>query len=177
MKRSGVVTAATISVFLVGGAVAAAQDTDPLLTAANQAADQAAEVARGIAQGAAGLEADTAEGAGEAAEVELEAAETSEAGGEPQGFGSEAFLERHAMLAKMFEDKDHPVFDEHPAMRVHRALANGEHPTGVGEKQAAAARQMAEARQQMAAEGGGTPAETGPPGHARRPGHAGPGSS
>jgi hypothetical protein len=88
MKRSGVVTAVVVGVFLVGCS----------------------------------------------AEVAEDAAERADEGGESQGFGSEAFRERHAMLAAKFEEKGHPVFDEHPALRVHRALANGERPTGVGEE-------------------------------------------
>jgi hypothetical protein len=163
MKRSGMVTGVAVGVFLVGGSVAAAQDTDLLVAAAEEAADEAADRAREIAEEAADLEADAADREADASEGEAaenaaehaseaaeEAAERADEGGESQGFGSEAFRERHAMLAAKFEERGHPVFDEHPALRVHRSLANGERPTGVGEEQAAAARRMAEARQQMA---------------------------
>ena len=165
MGRSRIVALLAAALSLAGAAVAVAQEgAAPLRASAEVAADEAAETAREIAEQATEQARDEAE---DEDEDELEAAETDEAG-EPQGFGSEAFQRRHQLLADKFADIDHPVFDEHPAARVHQSLANGEHPRGLGREQAAAARRMADARHEVAGE------DARPPDGRGRPDHAGP---
>ena len=158
MGRSRFVALLVALLSLVGGAVAVAQEGTGLLAAAEDAADEAAQNARELV--------DQATEEQEATEVETDGED-----GESQGFGSAAFRDRHAMLASKFEEMGHPVFDEHPAARVHRALANGEHPSGMGQAQAEAARRMADARREVA---GADDGQGGPPDHAGRPDHAGP---
>lgn len=94
------------------------------------------------------------------------AAEDDDAG-DPQGFGTDAFRQRHAELAERHKDRPGN------AWRVHQALANGDSPAGLGQEQAAAARGLAQARQALGGDGDQHPGRglgrdraPGPPDHA-----------
>jgi peptidoglycan hydrolase-like protein with peptidoglycan-binding domain len=85
--------------------------------------------------------------------------------GDPQGWGTEAFKQRHRELAERHRDRPGN------AWRVHDAMSRGESPAGLGQEQAAAARGLAQARQALDGEerpgrGLGRDRAPGPPDHA-----------
>jgi hypothetical protein len=145
------VMAAVAGVLLAGTAVTAvaAQDDRPeppndVVAAAWAAADDARAAAQALGA----------------------AAEDDDAG-DPQGFGTQAFRDRHADLANRHEGRPGN------AWRVHQALANGDSPAGLGQEQAAAARGLAQARQALGGDGDEHPGRglgrdraPGPPDHA-----------
>lgn len=146
MRGRRILAATVTSALLVGGGVAAATEGD---TAPNGPPEHVLTLARGAAAEA------------RAAAQEL----GQDPSGVSQGFGSEAFAERHASLASRHA--------EHPgnAARVHAALAAGQSPAGLGQAQADAVHALNEARKAL---GGSTDDDR--PGRGLGRGNGGPGT-